>query len=200
MNRNLVLTDGARVDSVPNLEIETGEIVGAGHASATGRFDDEQLFYLQSRGIPDDEARRLVVRGFFAELVQQIGCRRHRGAPPRQDRGGAGGVRLMATFVKACALSELEEDTPKRVELDGTPVSVVHTEGEVFAINDICSHANVSLSEGEVEDCMIECWLHGSSFDLRTGKPSGLPATRPVPVYPVKIEGDDVLVSVTQES
>ncbi|MFI5618314.1 Fe-S cluster assembly protein SufD [Streptomyces sp. NPDC051567] len=73
MNRNLVLTDGARVDSVPNLEIETGEIVGAGHASATGRFDDEQLFYLQARGIPADEARRLVVRGFFAELVQQIG-------------------------------------------------------------------------------------------------------------------------------
>lgn len=72
-NRNLVLTDGARVDSIPNLEIETGEIVGAYHASATGRFDDEQLFYLQSRGIPADDARRLVVRGFFAELVQQIG-------------------------------------------------------------------------------------------------------------------------------
>ncbi|MEU4684556.1 Fe-S cluster assembly protein SufD [Streptomyces xinghaiensis] len=72
LNRNLVLTDGARVDSVPNLEIETGEIVGAGHASATGRFEDEQLFYLMARGIPADEARRLVVRGFFAELVQQI--------------------------------------------------------------------------------------------------------------------------------
>jgi Fe-S cluster assembly protein SufD len=73
MNRNLVLTDGARVDSVPNLEIETGEIVGAGHASATGRFDDEQLFYLMARGIPEIDARRLVVRGFFAELVQRIG-------------------------------------------------------------------------------------------------------------------------------
>jgi Fe-S cluster assembly protein SufD len=73
LNRNLVLTDGARADSVPNLEIETGEIAGAGHASATGRFDDEQLFYLQARGIPEDEARRLVVRGFFVELVQQIG-------------------------------------------------------------------------------------------------------------------------------
>jgi Fe-S cluster assembly protein SufD len=73
LNRNLVLTDGARVDSVPNLEIETGEIIGAGHASATGRFEDEQLFYLMSRGIPATEARRLVVRGFFAELVQQIG-------------------------------------------------------------------------------------------------------------------------------
>jgi Fe-S cluster assembly protein SufD len=73
LNRNLVLTDGTRADSVPNLEIETGEIVGAGHASATGRFDDEQLFYLQARGIPQAEARRLVVRGFFAEVVQRIG-------------------------------------------------------------------------------------------------------------------------------
>ncbi|WP_329179971.1 non-heme iron oxygenase ferredoxin subunit [Streptomyces sp. NBC_01477] len=103
-------------------------------------------------------------------------------------------------YVRVCALGDLEEDTPHRVEIDGVPVSVVRTEGDVFAINDICSHSNVSLSEGEVEDCQIECWLHGSSFDLRTGKPSGLPATRPVPVYPVKIVGDDVLVSVTQES
>ncbi|GLP75810.1 UPF0051 protein [Mycobacterium antarcticum] len=72
VNRNLVLTDGARADSVPNLEIETGEIVGAGHASATGRFDDEQLFYLRARGIPEDQARRLVVRGFFGEIIAKI--------------------------------------------------------------------------------------------------------------------------------
>ena len=72
INRNLVLTDGARADSVPNLEIETGEVAGAGHASATGRFDDEQLFYLMARGIPESEARRLVVRGFFAELLNKI--------------------------------------------------------------------------------------------------------------------------------
>ncbi|MFK5635403.1 MULTISPECIES: Fe-S cluster assembly protein SufD [unclassified Ornithinimicrobium] len=73
LNRNLVLTDGARADSVPNLEIETGEIAGAGHASSTGRFDDEQLFYLMSRGVSEDEARRLVVRGFFADIVAKIG-------------------------------------------------------------------------------------------------------------------------------
>jgi len=73
MNRNLVLTSGARADSVPNLEIETGEIVGAGHASATGRFDDEQLFYLLSRGIPAELAKRLVVRGFFGEVLLRIG-------------------------------------------------------------------------------------------------------------------------------
>jgi 3-phenylpropionate/trans-cinnamate dioxygenase ferredoxin subunit len=107
-------------------------------------------------------------------------------------------------FVRVATLGELEEDTPKRVELEGVPIALVRTEGEVFAVNDICSHANVSLSEGEVEDCQIECWLHGSAFDLRTGKPSGLPATRPIPVYPVKIDGEGpdaaVLVSVTQES
>ncbi|MGN6599457.1 MAG: SufD family Fe-S cluster assembly protein, partial [Actinomycetes bacterium] len=69
-----------RADSVPNLEIETGEIIGAGHASATGRFDDEQLFYLQARGIPESEARRLVVHGFFAELLRKIGV------PELEDR------------------------------------------------------------------------------------------------------------------
>jgi len=73
MNRNLLLSDGARADSVPNLEIETGNIAGAGHASATGRFDDLQLFYLMSRGIHADEAQRLVVRGFFADAVERIG-------------------------------------------------------------------------------------------------------------------------------
>jgi len=72
LNRNLVLTDGARADSIPNLEIECGEILGAGHASATGRFDDEQLFYLLARGIPEDQARRLIVRGFFGEIIAKI--------------------------------------------------------------------------------------------------------------------------------
>ncbi|MER3390164.1 MAG: Fe-S cluster assembly protein SufD [Microcella sp.] len=72
-NRNLVLSDGTRADSIPNLEIETGDIAGAGHASATGRFDDEQLFYLRSRGVPEPEARRLVVHGFLVDVVQKIG-------------------------------------------------------------------------------------------------------------------------------
>gem|GEM_PF-4980089 len=73
LNRNLVLTEGAKADSVPNLEIENGNIEGAGHASATGRFDDQQLFYLRARGIPETEARRLVVLGFFNEIVAEIG-------------------------------------------------------------------------------------------------------------------------------
>jgi Fe-S cluster assembly protein SufD len=83
VNRNLILTDGARADSIPNLEIETGEVVGAGHASATGRFDDEQLFYLMSRGITETEARKLVVRGFFAELLAKVPV------PELHDRLGA---------------------------------------------------------------------------------------------------------------
>ncbi|CAM5263306.1 (2Fe-2S)-binding protein OS=Streptomyces fumanus OX=67302 GN=GCM10018772_65330 PE=4 SV=1 [Streptomyces fumanus] len=86
------------------------------------------------------------------------------------------------------------------MELDGTPVSSCAPRARCSRSGRHCSHANVSLAEGEVDDCHIECWLHGSRFDLRTGKPDSLPATRPVPVYPVKIEGDDVLVSLTQES
>jgi Fe-S cluster assembly protein SufD len=93
-NRNLVLTEGTRADSIPNLEIETGDILGAGHASATGRFDDEQLFYLQSRGIGEVEARRLVVRGFLSEIVQHIGSapleERLQGAIENELRGTEG--------------------------------------------------------------------------------------------------------------
>jgi len=93
-NRNLVLTEGTRADSIPNLEIETGDILGAGHASATGRFDDEQLFYLQSRGIGEIEARRLVVRGFLSEIVQHIGSapleERLQGAIENELRGTEG--------------------------------------------------------------------------------------------------------------
>jgi len=94
-NRNLVLTEGARVDSIPNLEIETGEIEGAGHASTTGRFDDEQLFYLQARGIPEAEARRLVVFGFFTELINRIGV------PGLQERLIGAVERELSTAVAA---------------------------------------------------------------------------------------------------
>ena len=98
--------------------------------------------------------------------------------------------------LRACSLSDLPEEGALRVELGGTAVCVARSGGEVFAIGDRCSHADVSLSEGDVEDGHIECWLHGSMFDLRTGQPTGLPATRPVPTYPVTVEGDDVLVQM----
>ena len=101
-----------------------------------------------------------------------------------------------STPARACALSEVPEEGAIRVILGGKPVCVARSGGEVFALSDICSHADVALSEGEVEDGQIECWLHGSLFDLRTGKPTGLPATRPVPTFPVTVEGDDVLVQM----
>lgn len=107
----------------------------------------------------------------------------------------------MSGFQKACLLGEVPQGGALRVVLDGVPVAVVRTKGEVYAINDLCSHADVSLSEGEVDGCTIECWLHGSRFDLRTGAPTGLPATVPVPVYPVQLEGEGpdaaVLIDVT---
>ena len=96
-------------------------------------------------------------------------------------------------FTRVCALSDLPAEGVIGVEVAGEPVAVARTGGEVFALRDVCSHAEVPLSEGEIYDHTVECWLHGSCFDLRTGQPTGLPATEPVPVYPVKIEGDDVL-------
>jgi 3-phenylpropionate/trans-cinnamate dioxygenase ferredoxin subunit len=95
-----------------------------------------------------------------------------------------------------CSVSDVAEGSAHRVVVDGTPIAVVHTEGQWFAVSDICSHADVSLAEGEVDGCTLECWLHGSRFDLRTGQPSGPPATTPVPVYPVSVEGETVFVSV----
>ena len=97
---------------------------------------------------------------------------------------------------RACAVGDVPEEGALRVVLGGLPVCVARSGGEVFAISDVCSHADVSLSEGDVEDGRIECWLHGSLFDLRTGAPDGLPAITPVPVYALSRDGDDVLVDV----
>jgi 3-phenylpropionate/trans-cinnamate dioxygenase ferredoxin component len=104
----------------------------------------------------------------------------------------------MSDYVRACAVADLSDESALGVELAGVPICVAKSEGEVFAIRDVCSHADVNLSDGEVEDGTVECWLHGSRFDLRTGRPTGLPANRPVPTYPVKIDGDDVYVAVKE--
>ena len=100
----------------------------------------------------------------------------------------------MSDFERVCSLSDLPEEGVIGVEVNGEPVA--GPGDEVFALRDVCSHAEVPLSEGEIYDHTVECWLHGSCFDLRTGQPTGLPATEPVPVYPVKIEGDDVYVAL----
>ncbi len=101
------------------------------------------------------------------------------------------------TFVRVCALADVPEDGALGLDVDGTPVAVVRTGDEVHALRDVCSHAEVPLSEGEVYGHTIECWLHGSCFDVRTGVPTGPPATAPVPVYPVKTADGDVYVAVS---
>lgn len=99
------------------------------------------------------------------------------------------------TLQRACALSELEQDTAKRVELDGVAIAVVlDGNGDVHAIGDVCTHGDISLSDGFVDGETLECWAHGSAFSLRTGRPLNLPAYEPVPVFVVQIDGDDVLI------
>ncbi|GAA3447408.1 Rieske (2Fe-2S) protein [Planomonospora venezuelensis] len=104
------------------------------------------------------------------------------------------------TFEKVCKVADVPDGGVIGVEVGDTPVALVRQGGEVHALHDVCSHAEVKLSEGEVYDGTLECWLHGSCFDLRSGKPTGPPAIKPVPVYRVKIDGDDVLVSLSKES
>jgi 3-phenylpropionate/trans-cinnamate dioxygenase ferredoxin component len=103
------------------------------------------------------------------------------------------------SFTVACALADVPVGGVIAVDVDGTDVAIVRTDTDaVFAIRDECSHASIALSEGEVDvaGCEIECWLHGSRFDLRSGEPTGLPAYEPVPVYPCKVAGDDVVVDL----
>ena len=101
------------------------------------------------------------------------------------------------SFTRACAVAEVPEDEALGVAVEGVAVAVARDGEEFFALQDLCSHAAVALSEGEVADCTVECWLHGSRFDLRTGKPTGLPATEPVATFPVEVRGDDIYVDIT---
>jgi len=103
--------------------------------------------------------------------------------------------------IKVCAVSDIAKGEVVAVDVDGTAVAVVHADDDSFyAVHDECSHAAVALSEGEVDGCTIECWLHGSRFDMRTGAPSGLPATEPVPVYPVEVRDGDVYIDLNSSN
>ncbi|KAB7744526.1 Rieske 2Fe-2S domain-containing protein [Nostocoides sp. F2B08] len=104
-------------------------------------------------------------------------------------------------FIRVCRLDELPSVGAARANLDGRIVSIVRAEdGSVHCIDDECTHGRVSLSEGDVSGCTVECWLHGSRFDLRTGHPLSPPATEPVVVHSVKIEGDEVFVALAEEN
>ena len=100
------------------------------------------------------------------------------------------------SLTRACSVGDVTPGAPLAVTVDGVEIALVRCDDEIHAIRDECSHAAIALSEGEVTGCEIECWLHGSTFDLRTGRPTTLPAFEPVPIYSVRVEGDDVLVDV----
>jgi len=104
----------------------------------------------------------------------------------------------MTEFVRACALDEVPEQGTFGVELRGTPLVIVRSEGEIYALDEFCTHEEVSLVDGEIYDYTVECWLHGSCFDLRSGKPTGPPATKPLTTYQVRIEDGDVYVAVPE--
>ena len=103
----------------------------------------------------------------------------------------------MADFVRVCSVDDVAKGEAVAADVEGTPIAIVHADDDRFyAIYDECSHAQIALSEGEIDGCTLECWLHGSRFDLRTGQPTGLPATVPVPVYPVEVRDGAVFVSL----
>ena len=133
-------------------------------------------------------------RGVHAVTGGVAGSRRVPCRPLAPGRGGQ-----VMTMTRACALADLDEATPISVDIEGEDVALVKVGDEVFAIRDECSHANIALSEGDVDGCTLECWMHGSRFDLRTGQPTGLPATQPVPVFRVQVDGTDVYVDIDDE-
>ncbi|HUJ07752.1 MAG TPA: non-heme iron oxygenase ferredoxin subunit [Streptosporangiaceae bacterium] len=102
----------------------------------------------------------------------------------------------MTEFVRACALAEVPEQGTLGVELNGVQLVIIRSEGEVYALAEFCTHEDVSLVDGEVYDHTVECWLHGSCFDLRSGKPTGPPASRPIATYQVRVESGDVYVAL----
>jgi len=103
----------------------------------------------------------------------------------------------MSDFVRACRVADVPPESAIPVEIGGTELAIVQSDGHFYAIADECSHAAIPLSEGDVGHGEIECYLHGSRFDLRTGQPIGLPATEPVAIYRCRVEGDEVLVNVS---
>jgi len=99
-------------------------------------------------------------------------------------------------FFRACAVGDVPDLGTFAVELNGVPLVLVKSAGEIFALDEFCTHEDVSLADGEIYDHTVECWLHGSCFDLRTGKPTGPPATKPLSTYQVRVDGDDVFVGL----
>ncbi len=202
-NRNIKLSEDAWAWSVPNLEIENND-VRCSHASTVSPIDVDQLFYLHARGVPPGAADRLVVAGFFAEVLGRFRSAAVQSEvraliEAKLDARARGGVGMTETTrVRLCALDDLVPETARRFDVGDRRLAVVRLDHDVFVIGDRCSHADFSLSEGEVDpgERTLECPKHGAAFSLASGEPECLPATRPVPTYDVEIVDGDVIVTV----
>ena len=205
-NHNLVLDEGAHADSVPNLDILEND-VKCSHASTVGPIDEDQRYYIESRGIAPDVAEGLIVQGFFDAIIDRgpIGAvtplLRTRGArTPRRalSASGASPARWpVSETVVLCRVDDLESGPGQALRRSPATASRwCASDDEFHAVDDRCSHENYSLAEGEVwvDECEIECPRHGSTFDLLTGSPCSLPATQPVAVYQVEVADGDVSV------
>ena len=184
---------------MPNLDIRTNDVKCA-HASTVGPIDEDQRFYLESRGVRPEVAERLVVLGFFDEVHLAAAverARRRPACPGRRQAEHRGRRSVRQTTVRRSALDELAvRHRPTGSTSAVSPVAVVRIDDDVYAIGDVCSHADVSLSEGEVwcDERELECPKHGSAFSLVTGEPTTLPATQPVPVYDAVVVDGQVIV------
>ena len=174
-SRNIVLSEHAKADAIPNLEIEAND-VRCGHAASVGPVDEETIFYLQSRGIPREDAERLIVTGFFQEVLDRVTIDEVREGAEAAIAARAGGRRARMTLVKVCAVS----GRARRARRGGSSSTIARSpwsnlgEHGFRAVDAICSHAHYFLDEGEVDvdDETIECPKHGSTFDLNTGRPT----------------------------
>ena len=174
--RNIVLSEHAKADAIPNLEIEAND-VRCGHAASVGPVEEDMLFYLESRGIPRDEAERLVVTGFFQEVLDRVHARGVRHGAELAIAGRAGEVRDERRC-GCCDVADVPVGEAQRFAVADQQVAVVNLGEDGFrAIDAICSHEQYFLDEGEVDvdESTIECPKHGSLFDLETGKPLALP-------------------------
>ena len=187
-----------RLDPQPRDRGQRREVLARDRRS--GPIDEDQLYYLESRGVPPAEAERLIVLGFFDDVLDRLpiptlaACRS--GAPWSRRSSTARGRDL-----RVCSVKDVEAGSARRFDVDGQRLCVVRIGDDFYVIDDTCSHADYSLAEGDVweDEREIECPKHGSTFSLETGEPATLPATQPVHVYDVEIDGDDVVVTMTRE-
>ena len=202
-NHNLVLDEGAHADSVPNLDILEND-VKCSHASTVGPVDEDQRYYIESRGVAPEVAEGLIVRGFFDAIIErgpvpEAASLLEREVHARLDAAleGTAGRRCLRPW-RSARRTSWRRVRPSASTSPAVGIALVRIGDAFHAVDDECSHEDYSLAEGEVwaDECEIECPRHGSTFDLLTGEPCSLPATQPIAVYKIVVDGNKVSVEL----